>query len=165
MPVNFAEPNSPPDATPGWPCAPRLKSRVSATATIIIEPAPFWIRSTTSKIGGLSAAGEAQARNVPTGSDTSPLLAEWHQQLHTLQGALGGFAPRPGADLERAEALADVEGFMQQAIMRLSSRRDPRPELLRHADELERRRFGYAMDAAGEAQMLKTMAREYGRLL
>ena len=114
---------------------------------------------------GAFAAGEAQARNVPTGIDTSPLLAEWHQQLHTLQGALGGFAPRSPADFERAEALADVEGFMQQAIMELSSRRDPRPELLRHADELERRRFGYAMDAADEAQMLKTMAREYGQLL
>ncbi len=113
---------------------------------------------------GVFASGEAQARNVPAAADTSGVLAEWRARLRAVQAASAALDPRSQAERERAEVFADAEAFMQQAIVELSSGRDPRPELLRHAAELEGRPLSDGAGAAGEASMLRTMAREYEQL-
>ena len=105
------------------------------------------------------------AGKVPESVDTAGVLADWRGRLGEVQARAGQLSPRSDAEIERAEAFADVSGFMQQAIVEMSSRRDPRPELIRHAANLEHSQIGDGGSGAGEASMLRTMAKEYTLLL
>ena len=114
--------------------------------------------------GAFAETGVGEGK-VPASLDTSGVLADWRGRLGEVQARAGQLRPRSGAEIERAEAFDDVSGFMQQAIVETSSRRDPRPELIRHAASLERQQFRDGGTGAAEASMLRTRAREYAQLL
>ena len=102
---------------------------------------------------------------VPSWLDTSTLIEDWRKRV----GALGEMAdilnPRTPAEIERAEALSDTESWMRQAIVMMANRQDPSGDLLRHAADLEARTFADGATGAGEASMLRAMAKEYQDLL
>ena len=102
---------------------------------------------------------------VPHAVDTSRTLADWRRRLNDVQARGEALRPRSVSERERAEALDDVSGFMQQAIAATSSRRDPRAELIRHAVDFESRRFADGGTGVGEASMLRAMAKEFTLLV
>ncbi|MCY4565844.1 MAG: hypothetical protein OXE40_15365 [Gammaproteobacteria bacterium] len=95
----------------------------------------------------------------PTGR--SELLSDWRDRLFAMRAVVDRQSPRSRSHIERAQVLADAETYVQRAIMNVSSLRDPIPELRRHAAELEGRQLSDGGNAAAEATVLRTMAREY----
>ena len=93
------------------------------------------------------------------------LLAEWRNRIANADIVEQGLRPSGAAEIERAEAYSDVSGFMRQAVIDVSAGRDPRPELLRHAADLEARVFLDGASGEGEASMLRTMVAEYDAAL
>ena len=118
------------------------------------------------KAGVFSAADQRAAsgkRGLSADFDARPLLSEWRKRTEHL--GLANIRPTTEAEFERAEALSEAEAFMRQAIVAVSQGHDPRPDLLRHAENFEAQRFvdGYTGD--GEANMLRAMVNEYSQLL
>ena len=114
--------------------------------------------------GAFAEVGVGAGR-VPDFVDTSRTLSEWRQRLAGLQARGESLRPRTPAEIERAEAYDNVSGFMQQAIVETSSGRDPRPELIRHAVDLERQEFVDGGKGDGEATLLRAMAKEFTHLV
>ncbi len=114
--------------------------------------------------GAFAETGVGEGK-IPDSVDTSGVLADWRGRLAEVQASAGQLRPRSPAEIERAEAFDDVSGFMQQAVVETSSRRDPRPELIRHAASLEGHHFQDGGSGAAEASMLRTMAKEFAQVL
>ena len=107
---------------------------------------------------------DAANQNVPAYLDVSDLAAKWNTATDRYGAQLDAAQPRPGVvrtaeQMAQMEAAADVEGYLRQAYANLSAARDPRPELTRHATELEEAGF------AQEAVILRVWADEYTLLL
>lgn len=106
----------------------------------------------------------AANQNVPAYLDVSDLASKWNRATDRYGALLDASQPRPGTvrtpeQMAQMEAAADVEGYLRQAYANLSSARDPRPELARHASELEQ--LGFSQ----EAVILRVWADEYTLLL
>ena len=110
---------------------------------------------------GTFAPAQAASGDSLTVIGRSRLLSEWRERLFGMRDVVNEQRPRSPLQAERAQLLADAESFVQQAILAVSSRRDPVPELMRHATDLETRRSSDGETAAAEATILRTMAREY----
>ena len=117
-----------------------------------------------SEAGGFAEVGVDTGR-VPDFVDTSRILSEWRQREGDMQARGEVLRPRSGAERERAEAFEEVNAFMKQAIIDVTARRDPRPELTRHAGVLERQTFADGDTGAGEASPLRAMVKEFTLLL
>lgn len=102
---------------------------------------------------------------IPSSLDTSALLADWRERVGAFAQAADAVNPRTRAEIEHAEALSDTESWMRQAIIMMANRQDPSNELLRHAADLEARTFADGTTGAGEASMLRAMAKEYQDLI
>ena len=93
------------------------------------------------------------------------LLEEWRSRITEIDSIVDTHRPWEAAEVERAEALSDVSGFMRQAVIDVSAGRDPRAELLRHATDLEARVFLDGESGADEASILRAMIAEYDAVL
>ncbi len=113
---------------------------------------------------GAFLAGQAEPAGERDALATCGLIAAWRTRLTGLRSETARLRPITRLQVQRAEALADVEAYYQQAIVQLSSGRNPVPELLRHAVELERRHLADGNTAVAEAALLRTMAQEYAEL-
>ena len=102
---------------------------------------------------------------VPARVDTSALIEDWRERVAAFSEAADALNPRTAAEIGHAEALSDTESWMRQAVVMMANRQDPSDELLRHAVELEARVFADGTTGAGEASMLRAMAREYRNLI
>ena len=102
---------------------------------------------------------------IPPWLDTGTLLDDWRERVGAFAQAADALNPRTSAEIGHAEALSDTEAWMRQAIVMMANRLDPCDELLRHAADLEARTFADGTTAAGEASMLRTMAKEYQDLV
>ena len=102
---------------------------------------------------------------VPSWLDTSTLIEDWRQGVGAFSESVDALNPRTRAEIERAESLADTESWMRQAIILVANRQDPCDELLRHAADLEARTLADGTTGAGEASMLRAMAKEYRNLV
>lgn len=118
----------------------------------------FSPQGTSPRTGGLHG-------RIPSSLDPSALLAGWREQVGALGEAADVLNPRTAAEIEHAEALSDTESWMRHAIVMIANRQDPSDELLRHAADLEARTFADGTTGAGEASMLRAMAKEYQDLL
>ena len=102
---------------------------------------------------------------IPFGLDTSALIEDWRTRVGALSEVTDTLNPRAAAEIEHAEALADTEAWMRQAVVMMANHQDPGGELLSHAANLEALTFADGTTGAGEASVLRTMAMEYGDLL
>ena len=69
------------------------------------------------------------------------------------------------ADWERADDVSHVEGYIRQAVAGLNIGLDPRPELLRHAENLEKKQYDDRVKLTEEPRQLRAMAAQYEALL
>lgn len=118
-------------------------------------------RDTAGYFGG-SGAFATTARPEVSFDD---LLAEWRARIANADSIGDNLRPRTEGEIERAEAYSDVASFMRQAVVDVTAGRDPRAELLRHAQNLEAQTFVDGETGAGEASMLRTMMAEYDALV
>ena len=146
-----------------------LRSRRDELATQYgaVDPRVRAYDDTVSYFTGAGAFAEVDVNTgrIPEFVDTSRILADWRQHLGDLQALGEDVRPHSRAEIERAEAFEDVNGFVQQAIVEVSARRDPRPELVRHAVDLERQLYVDGGTGAGEASVLRAMEKEYTLLV
>ena len=118
-------------------------------------------RDTADYFGGSSAFATIPRPEV----SLDGLLEEWRDRIAGVDSIEDRLLPSGAAEIERAEAISDVTGFMRQAVIDVSAGRDPRAELLRHATDLEARVFLDGESGAAEASNLRAMIEEYNALL
>ena len=118
-------------------------------------------RDTAGYFGGSGAFATTSRPEV----SFDELLAEWRARIDNADSIADNLRPRTEAEIERAEAYSDVASFMRQSVVDVSAGRDPRAELLRHAQDLEAQTFADGETGAGEASMLRTMIAEYNALV
>ena len=147
---------------------PALRARISEMKSRYPagDPRTAAFEDTLNYFENSGAFAPAQTVSPESVSPTArfELLSEWRDRLFAMRGVIDGQRPRSVSRVERAQLLADAEAYVQQAIVNVTSLRDPIKDLMRHAVELEKRELSDGRTAAAEATILRTMAREYSML-